>query len=257
MSDDPAGRRYDDREVALILKGAAEQEGRAGAREAAGGLTLPELEQVAREAGMDPALVRRSAAQLEARGGDSLGERWRGGPRELIVERVLDGELAADARGVAESLTTAVREAAGGALGSTEAVGRLFTWRGRLDGAQADVSVTPAHGRTTVRVRVALDGASQASFAKWLVAFGGAGGFLTFSLLVNAIGAFAALPVAGVVGIGYLTARRDFASAQARYAARADAVVEAVAHAVTRAVTRAATTAQPTLPPVDTPRLRG
>ena len=134
MSDDPAGRRYDDREVALILKGAAEQEGRVAARDAAGGLTLPQLEQVALEAGLDPALVRRSAAQLDASGSDSLGARWRGGPHELVVERVLDGELAADMRGVAESLATAVREAAGGALGSTDTVGRLFTWRGQLDG---------------------------------------------------------------------------------------------------------------------------
>ncbi len=251
MSDDPAGRRYDDREVALILKGAAEQEGRAGARDAEGGLTLPELEQVAREAGMDPALVRRSAAQLDARGGDSPGERWRGGPRELSVERVLDGELAADTRGVAESLATAVREAAGGALGSADTVGRLFTWRGQLDGAQADVSVTPANGRTTVRVRVALDGASQASFAKWLVAAGGAGGLFIFALLVNAIGPFAALPAAGFVWLCYLNARRDFAHAQARYTARADAVADAVVRAMT-------TAGQPSLPRAnDTPRLPG
>jgi hypothetical protein len=255
MSDDPAGRRYDDREVALILKGAAEQEGLAASRDATGGLTLPELEQVALEAGLDPALVRRSAAQLDARGGDSLGARWRGGPHELIVERVLDGELAGDAPGVAEALVTAVRAAAGGGLGSADTTGRLFTWRGRLDGAQADVSVTPANGRTTVRVRVALDGASQASFAKWLVAFGGGGGFFTFSLLVQAIGAFVALPVAGVVGVGYLTARRDFARAQARYAARADAVVDAVVRAVTNASTSAV---QPVLPRADdAPRLPG
>ena len=235
MSDDPAGRRYDDREVALILKGAAEQEGRVAARDTAGGLTLPQLEQVALEAGLDPALVRRSAAQLDARGSDSLGARWRGGPHELVVERVLDGELAADMRGVAESLATAVREAAGGALGSTDTVGRLFTWRGQLDGAQADVSVTPANGRTTVRVRVALDGASQASFAKWLVAAGGGGGFLAFAVLVNAIGPFAVLPAGAVASMGYLAARRDFARAQARYAARADAVLEAVVSAATSA----------------------
>jgi hypothetical protein len=225
-------RRFDDREVALILRRAAEQEGRAAAGAASGGLTATELEQVAREAGMDPALVRQAAARLDAPGAGSLAERWRGGPRELVVERVLDGEPRGDA---AEAMLAAVRAAAGGALGSAEAVGHGFAWRGQLDGAQTDVAVVPANGRTTVRVRIALDGASQSSFAGWFVGAGGGGAFLTFAALVNLLGPVALLPAGAVAGTGYLAARRAFARAQARLAARAEALADAAVRAAATA----------------------
>ncbi len=117
-------RRYDDREVALIFKGAASAE---LARPTTDGLTLPELERVALEAGLDPVLVRRAASELDTARDATLGDRWRGGPTALVVERVIDGELPPDA---ADALLATVRGAIGaGGMGTASTVGRAFTWR--------------------------------------------------------------------------------------------------------------------------------
>ena len=120
-----------------------------------------------------------------------------------------------------------------GGMGSASEVGGAFTWRGQLDGQQAEVSVTPAGGRAVVRVQVMLDAVSQAANATWLVSVGGGGGFIAFAALVNPIGAFAALPAAAMVGLGWALARRDFARRAARVHARAQAVADAVAEAIT------------------------
>jgi hypothetical protein len=218
-------RRFDDREVALIFRGAASLERQA---HAPGGLTLPELERVAVEAGLDPAMVRRAAAELDATRAATAGDRWRGGPRTLLIVRELGGEVAPDAPGVADALLAAVRRAPGVGMGTATTLGRGFTWRGQLDGAQTDVSVVPAPGRTTVEVRVALDGVSQGTFASWFVAAGGGGGFLAFAALVNPLGAAAVLPAAAVAGVGYAVARRRYARRVAEYAARAQALADAV-----------------------------
>jgi hypothetical protein len=219
-------RRYDDREVARIFEGAASAE---LARPTPHGLTLPELERVAVEAGLDPALVRRAASELDLQRTATPGDRWRGGPKTLVVERVIDGELAPDAP---DALLAAVRAATGaGGMGTASTVGRTFTWRGQLDGAQADVGVTAAQGRTTVQVRVALDALSQNAFAAWFLAAGGGGGFLAFAALVNPIGAAALLPAGAVAGAGYLLARRRFARQAARLHDRAQALADAIATA--------------------------
>lgn len=221
-------RRYDDREVALIFRDAAALE---RARGATGGLTLPELERVAVEAGLDPAMVRRAAAELEAPHGAAAGDRWRGGPPALVIAREIDGELAVDAAGAADALLAAVRRGPGVGMGTASTLGRTFTWRGQLDGAPADVSVVPAQGRTTVAVRVALDGVAQGTFATWLVGAGGGGAVVVFLALVSLLGVLALAPAAAVLVAGWLAARRRFARAAARYGARAQAMADAVAAA--------------------------
>jgi len=225
-------RRFDDREVELIFRGAADAERRASVARAAGGLTLPELERVAVEAGLDPAMVRRAASELDASGTHTAGDRWRGGPRALTIARVLDGEIAVDAAGTADALLAAVRRGPGVGMGTATTLGRTFTWRGQLDGVQTDVSVVPAQGRTTVEVRLALDGVSQGTFASWFVAAGGGGGFLAFAALVNLLGPAALVPAGVVAGVGYVVARRRYAQQVARYAARAQALVDAVVSAL-------------------------
>ena len=229
-------RRYDDREVARIVAGAADREAVARQDPARDdGLTLRELESVAAEAGLEPALVRQAAAQLDARRAATPGDRWRGGPTVLVVERVVDGEPPPDA---GASLLAAVRRATGVATGATGATGALrpsdtaFDWHGRLDGAQADVTVTPVDGRTTISVRLALDGVSQASFGRWFLGAGGGLGAAAFAALLHPIGAAAALVGGAIAGAGYVAARRDFARTSARYAARATALADALAASI-------------------------
>ncbi len=210
-------RRYDEREVARILEGAASQE-RALVRANPQGLTLAELEQAAAEAGLDPAMVRQSAAALDA-------------PRDakvVVVERVIP----AGALPPTAALLAAVRAAVGpGGVGSAAEGGETFAWRGQLDGQQAEVTVAPTGGRSVVRVRVALDAVAQASHARWTLGVGGGAGVVAFAALVGAVGALAALPAAALVGAGYAMARRDVARRAANVRARAEAVADAVARA--------------------------
>lgn len=228
-------RRFDDREVALILQGAADAERRASAAHVAGGLTLPELERIAVEAGLDPAMVRRAAAELDAPRAHGADDRWRGGPRALTIAREIDGEVAVDAAGAADALLAAVRRGPGVGMGTASTLGRTFTWRGQLDGAQTDVGVVPAQGRTTVEVRVALDGVAQGTFARWFMAAGSVGAILTFTALAGLLGLAALVPAGAVVAVGYVVARRRYAQEVARYAARAQALADAVVDAVAAA----------------------
>ena len=99
MTDPRGGRRFDDEEVSLILRRAAElQEAQPGAESS--GMTLADLEEVAREAGLDPSLVRRAAAEVGDAGGAGSpaapltgGSRFLGAPTVLRAERIVDGEL--------------------------------------------------------------------------------------------------------------------------------------------------------------------
>ena len=70
--DDTEGerRRYGDKQVGLILRRASElQEQAPEENPGAMGLTLTELEEIAVEAGIDAAHIRRAVGELEARGG--------------------------------------------------------------------------------------------------------------------------------------------------------------------------------------------
>ncbi|KPJ83394.1 MAG: hypothetical protein AMS19_04600 [Gemmatimonas sp. SG8_23] len=96
----PAGRgrperRFGDPEIAQILQKAAELQERSpgGGPEPGRGLTLEELRQVAREAGIDPAFVDLAARTLEtpvARRGDTVA----GGPTRWHLSTTIDGEIA-------------------------------------------------------------------------------------------------------------------------------------------------------------------
>src|SRR5439155_4097090 len=89
--------RWGEREVGLILERALElqqQEQRQAPRalKRTDGASLAELEEMAHEVGIEPALVRRAASELEAQPRPVALSRWTGGPRRIIFERVLRGE---------------------------------------------------------------------------------------------------------------------------------------------------------------------
>jgi hypothetical protein len=161
VSDDPSGRRFSDREVALILNAAAELQEREGAGTSIGRLSIRDIEQIAAEVGMDAALVRRAVQAVDGRGSHARTDRLRGGPQALVVERTVEGEMGP---ATAEAVPEAVRGLTG-EVGEASTVGRLFGWRGRLDGARTEVSVAPDGGRTRMRVRVALDEVATSSYA--------------------------------------------------------------------------------------------
>ncbi len=88
--DEP--RRYSDEETALILRRAAELQEPDGNSRSAAGFTLAEIQQIAAEAGIDPACVTEAAALISVQEPD----RWArivGAPTRFRYERTVSGEL--------------------------------------------------------------------------------------------------------------------------------------------------------------------
>jgi hypothetical protein len=223
---DPTERRYGDREVRLILKSATELQRRA-TDDGPGpdGMSLAELEQVASEAGIDPVLVRRAAAQLDAPRSTDQPNRFLGAPTEVIVERTID--VALDP-GMFDEMLDVVR-ASTRQVGEVSTVGRQFGWKGRLDGAKSDVSISAGESRTTLRVRVALDEVALGHFMIKGMMAGGAGGLLGATLLASVAGAVAPFAFLAIAGGAYTWARRGFGRSAGDYRRRAIDLVDALA----------------------------
>ena len=231
MSDTPEStRQYSDREVRLILKSAVELQQRRADRtgEGSGGMSLAELEQVAAEAGLDPNFVRRAAAQLDAVGPPSNHNAFLGGPTQLVLERVVNHTID-PAR--FDALLDVVR-AVTHEVGEVSTVGRQFGWKGRLDGAKSDVSVSVGDQRTTLRVRIQLD---EAILGHFMIKTGLLG-MVSLIATAGTVAEFGPLAIGiggAIAGSGYFWSRRGLREATARYRARGhellDALVERVA----------------------------
>lgn len=223
LMDTPGERQFSEREVALILKTASELQdtGDAPGR----GLTLRELEHFASEAGMDPALVRRAAASVDV-AVPTATHRVLGAPMEIVVERTFAGEIDQASH---ERLLAQVRQATG-ELGEMQSVGRLFGWKGRVDGLKTEIAVSPANGRTVVRVRMAMDEAALGAHLGVGV-FGAVGGSgVAIATMLPTLGALPALAACACVVVGSLFGGRQlFARWGDRARAKANAVVELIA----------------------------
>lgn len=237
-----AARRYSDEEVSLILRRAAELQ--ADQPGAAGGTSLAELEDVAREAGLDPALVRRAAADLAVASPAAAPSRFLGAATRLYVERVVDGELAMDD---VEALVAEVRRSFGEA-GLVSTLGHTVTWSPSPAGAygprnqsarQLTVTVTTRGGQTTLRAEENLGPLAGGLFGGLM---GGMGGGLTAPAIAVGVGAFhAALPVVGlvtaVVGGSYALARGIYVGMARRREKELRQLVERLGAYAERAVT--------------------
>lgn len=140
-------RVYSDREVALVLKRASELEGERSPGGSGGGLTLAQLEEIAREAGLDPDLVAEAALELDARRPERTRSLLGPPPVNRAVETV-PGHPGEDAlRRLIEVVDQQVPE--DGIV--TEALGTVrWTGRGKLRSTQ--VSVGPSGDRTRIQV---------------------------------------------------------------------------------------------------------
>lgn len=86
-------RRYDDREVALILKRVVELQEREGGKSDARAMTEREIEQVVGELGLSTALVRKAAAELAVQEIRNRPVWWLGGKTDLMFEEVVPGHV--------------------------------------------------------------------------------------------------------------------------------------------------------------------
>ena len=223
---DPA-RHYTDREVRLILKTAVEmQQQRADrAGDVSGGMSLVELEQVAVEAGLDPALVRHAAARLDTAGAPTDRNVFLGSPTHIILERVVELSIDPDRFDQLLDVVRAVTHE----VGEISTVGRQFGWKGRMDGAKTEVNVSAGERRSTLRVRVELDEVAVEHFMLKATLFGFAGGLFGTAVTMSAFGPVGIVVGAGTLATGYLWARRGLRSAATRYRARAHELIDAIA----------------------------
>jgi hypothetical protein len=160
MTSDPASsRRYSDEEVRRLLERAAELETQGASVPAkVKGPTLAELEAIASEAGINPALVRQAATELDSPTGgfpavapDVSGAL--GAPLSFTLERTVPGEVSVS---VLERLVPHIQRVAEG-VGHPSLLGRTLSWQSespqKLRVLQVSVSVGRGETRLSIEER--------------------------------------------------------------------------------------------------------
>lgn len=215
---EPSGRdrKFNEEEVALIIKRAAElQETQQVESEPSSALTLTEIEEIAREAGIDPKLIRHAAHGLDRPSETSRPSPWLGAPTRLVFERVVDGEIPAEDF---EPLINEIRRTFGD-NGVPSVLGRTLAWtssyqggRRRNNGRMVNVSIVSRSGATTIRVEEEMRNVAGALFGGLV---GGGGGGTTGISIALGVGYFHSAAIAaalwvGVAGGFYTLARTIF-----------------------------------------------
>ena len=199
----PDGRKFNDQEVALIIKRAAElQQTEQLEQEPANAMSLTEIEQIASEAGIDPQLIRRAAQGLDRPTAVNRPSPWAGAPTRLVFERVVDGEVPVEAF---EPLVNEIRRTFG-ENGVPSVLGRTLAWtstvtsgRRHQHGRAVDVSVTSRAGLTTIRVEEELRNMATGIFAP-IVAGVGAG--TAGAVIPAGMAVFQSIPIAAAIWMG-------------------------------------------------------
>jgi hypothetical protein len=189
-------RRFTDREVALVLKRAAELEEHRQSDVPGRGMTLQQLHEIAREVGLGPQLVDSAVAEFESRrrfdtrtllGLSPIGKVVHALPRVLdrngmqrLIHEIEDRT----------SATGTVSEALGSVRWTSTADGHHFTHT-------TQVSLTPTHSETHVQVTERLSPRLQRVLHLLPPAWGA-----MIGLAVVASGGFAMAPAVGIVGGG-------------------------------------------------------
>ena len=221
---DPGQRTYDENEVVRILQRAARLDREQ--QHAAPTLTLEEIESIARESGIDRALVRRVAGELENREERGWGAVLAGAPLRRVVERVVDGEIGAEHH---EALVMLVRStfagtgapgmtASGWGMPSINAVGRSLLLAGWSNGGMVEVQVTPRKGKTFIRIESSSTGLAGGLFGGLIGGIGGGVGSNVGWMLPNYLHwpVVAGLAGAAAVVLGAYGLARSIFSRQAR-----------------------------------------
>jgi hypothetical protein len=194
-------RRFNDEEVALIIKRAAElQQTEQTAQDTGSALSLSEVEEIAREAGIDPKLIRRAAVGLDQPEQTNRPSPWIGAPTRIVFERVVEGEIPVEEF---EPLIAEIRRTFGD-NGLPSVIGRSLAWssgvrgRRRASGRHVDVSVVTRGGITTIRVEEELRNLAGALFGGIV---GGGGGGTTGLTMAIGMGVFHSAPIAGLLWV--------------------------------------------------------
>ena len=200
--------RYSEKQVAQILQRAAQlEQGRALQKPE---LSLAEVEAIAREAGLDPALIRIAAQSL---GGtareESLGARIAGAPLRRVFERLIDGELTqAVHERINGDLRAALRAENPRQSPQLSSVGRTLTVSARMSTGVIEVELTPRVNKTLLRIDVACGQLAGGLFGGL---GGGMGAAMTPAIIALSVNAHLAPPEAALAGVVWLGAVFVFA----------------------------------------------
>lgn len=171
-------RQYGADEVQEILQRAAQLEQKKQLERPM--LSAKEIEHIAKESGLDPAMVKRAISEFEVKNAEhSLGTRLAGAPLKRVFEREVDGEITT---AVHETLAREIRAALGSAalMSQVSAVGRTLTWTGFSKRGVVELEVFPRDGKTVIRLSVDSRQLAGGLFGGLI---GGIGGGLGVNLL--------------------------------------------------------------------------
>lgn len=216
-STGPSERRYTDEEVKRLFLRASELESQSPRLPTpADGPTLRDLEVIAAEAGLDPALLRKAAHELDGArtgapppaGGGSL---FLGAPHSVEFERVVPGEAPSQ---LLEALVPLIQRAAGG-MGQPSLMGRTLTWTSSDPQRTSilQVSVSARRGKTHIMAQERFGNLAGALFGGLMGGLGmGAGVPLGLGVGLGALGSglVGAFLSSAVLGGSYLLARSLF-----------------------------------------------
>lgn len=159
-------KRFDDETAGQVLRRAAELQHESSVPMHSGdGLSAADLEQVAREAGIDPAFVRRAIVESQISSPETERSPLLGEVKTLEIVEVMEGEVSSDS--VDRMLEEVQRAFAdGGTVTRTE---RSATWSASRTLASSRLSslvvaVTARDGQTEIRITERLDNLSTALF---------------------------------------------------------------------------------------------
>ena len=187
-------RRFTDREVAMVLRKASEIEEREGSA-GSGGLSLEDLQEIAREVGIAPEAIAKAVDGLDT--GRVRTHLLAGAPAAHKAVHAVRGELNDGALGQLIGLMDDETDSAGAI---SEALGTVrWTARDRLQTTQ--VSLTPQNGETVIqvveKVRPRLQRLTLLLPTAWATMF--AGGFMSWTD-ATAAGTAAAFVAAALAG---------------------------------------------------------
>jgi len=251
MADTPRERKFNDEEVALIIKRAAElQQTEQTEHEPGNALSLSEVEQIAKEAGIDPRLIRRAALGLDQSEVTNRPSPWLGAPIRLVFERVVEGEVPAEEF---EALVAEIRRTFG-QNGLPSVLGRSLAWsstmgggRRRARGRQLDVNIVPRGGVTTIRVEEELGNVAGALMGGIV---GGGGGGTSGAVIGGSLAAFHSAPITiGLLACSlsafYMLARTIYGRIAANHEKQLRELIDRLEEITQSAISRRVTPADP------------
>ncbi len=246
MSD---GRRYSDAEVRKIIEKALslqKKESNGDTASEGQGVTLSEIDAIAREAGISSSLIRRAASELETQGVSEKQNRFLGGTVNPVEVQLAEGIASQhDLERVFAMIPSITGE-----NGTGSVVGSSLSWATNAEvvqrtGHSVDISVTPSGEKSLVRVRNRLGQLAAGLFGGLMGGVGlGAGlgvglgvGLKTLESLPFAV----LFPIATLTG-SYLLARLIFylfsISRKSRIKDMSESIVRLIESTVERPETR-------------------